>query len=169
MTFNNASKGCLYQFLVSFGIERILALQAKGIYCPKFYHCRMFYHALAPALMIARMEINDNAAFQRKCRDLQDGRDVDLAGFFSKRVNFSCTCLRKISGLCKEEQKKGICVMCGVQKKRTELAKCARCIVVQYCSKECQVADWRRHKEECARIVTGQAKGGMDDICLKIP
>ena len=67
---------------MSFGIERILELQAKGSYGPKFCHCRLFYYALAPALMIARIEISDNATFQRKCLDLQEGRDVELACFF---------------------------------------------------------------------------------------
>jgi SET domain-containing protein len=29
------------------------------------------------------------------------------------------------------------------------LMKCQRCKIAYYCSKECQVADWKRHKRPC--------------------
>ena len=37
------------------------------------------------------------------------------------------------------------------QKAGSELSRCSRCRKAYYCRKECQVADWARHKEECAR------------------
>jgi hypothetical protein len=42
---------------------------------------------------------------------------------------------------------------CGACNKRDcALSLCARCKMVQYCSKECQVKDWKaRHKLQCVR------------------
>jgi hypothetical protein len=30
-------------------------------------------------------------------------------------------------------------------------SQCSRCLRIFYCSKECQVADWRRHKKSCRK------------------
>jgi hypothetical protein len=35
------------------------------------------------------------------------------------------------------------------------LMKCQRCKVAYYCSKECQVADWKSHKKECKALGNG--------------
>jgi hypothetical protein len=32
-----------------------------------------------------------------------------------------------------------------------ECKKCSRCTQVYYCSRECQVADWSRHKPDCKK------------------
>ncbi|KAH8888508.1 hypothetical protein GQ53DRAFT_653959 [Thozetella sp. PMI_491] len=44
-----------------------------------------------------------------------------------------------------------MCRTCGATKGRNggELKKCARCLVVKYCSTECQRKDWRKHRMEC--------------------
>lgn len=44
------------------------------------------------------------------------------------------------------------CRRCGTMEQR--LKKCMSCRSVRYCSKECQRADWERHKMECV-LVTG--------------
>lgn len=42
------------------------------------------------------------------------------------------------------------CFLCD--KKQKDIKKCSRCHNALYCSKECQVSDWDRHKEECVEI-----------------
>jgi len=37
------------------------------------------------------------------------------------------------------------------------LSKCSRCKRVAYCGRECQLADWKRHKLECAELAVGKA------------
>ena len=42
------------------------------------------------------------------------------------------------------------CLMCH-KTDVVRLKKCSRCEVAQYCSKECQRDDWKRHKKECGK------------------
>lgn len=42
---------------------------------------------------------------------------------------------------------------CEYCKKVVPLKRCSRCHVVQYCSRECQTADWNSHKIVCKQIV----------------
>jgi len=46
------------------------------------------------------------------------------------------------------------CDVCG---KRTETT-CRKCWVAWYCSRECQVEAWKKHKKECKRIRKGRKK-----------
>jgi len=39
------------------------------------------------------------------------------------------------------------CRACG--KKGKPLSVCSKCMKVKYCSRECQVQDWKRHKKDC--------------------
>lgn len=40
------------------------------------------------------------------------------------------------------------CSACGSREKKVH--RCSRCRSARYCSKECQRADWAKHKTECA-------------------
>lgn len=37
------------------------------------------------------------------------------------------------------------------------LKKCAKCHETTYCSRDCQKADWKRHKKDCARLASANA------------
>ena len=41
------------------------------------------------------------------------------------------------------------CRVCGVSGFRENLSHCVMCPGVRYCSKDCQEADWTRHKQHC--------------------
>jgi hypothetical protein len=49
------------------------------------------------------------------------------------------------------------CVKIETQIDSTLLMKCQRCKAVYYCSKECQIADWKYHKKTCKVISSGNA------------
>ena len=54
--------------------------------------------------------------------------------------------------------------LCGADARGTKLQCCAACRVVNYCSKACQKADWRRHKAECkprTEVKQLAAEGGV--------
>ena len=86
-----------------------------------------------------------------KWRDLapsiSSGRRDNLK-FFRKRL--SCSCLKeKHLEARKNEHKTGVCYRCKVIKERVVLSVCSRCMIEQYCSRECQLADWPEHKSSC--------------------
>ena len=74
------------------------------------------------------------------------GRDV--LKFFRKRT--SCKCVKRMHLEARKTiPKMAACYYCGVEKERVELSVCSKCMVSDYCSKECQVAHWSDHWEHC--------------------
>jgi hypothetical protein len=51
------------------------------------------------------------------------------------------------------------CSNCLEKKESKALSFCASCGVVRYCGKECQKADWKRHKESCELWMEERKKG----------
>ncbi|KAJ3100925.1 hypothetical protein HDU96_010186 [Phlyctochytrium bullatum] len=48
------------------------------------------------------------------------------------------------------DEQKGLCFHCGLRAEG--MKKCSKCKVVQYCSRECQVEDWKEHKQICGSL-----------------
>ena len=66
----------------------------------------------------------------------------DCLKFYRKRI--SCKCLKKMHlEARKSETKMGICWHCKAERERTTLSVCSKCMIRQYCSRECQIADGR--------------------------
>ena len=81
------------------------------------------------------------------------GRDV--LKFYRKRT--ACSCLKKMHLEARKTQPKtGLCSHCNVVKRRALLMVCSRCRIEQYCSRECQVSDWSKHKCRCDMHVFAQ-------------
>lgn len=56
------------------------------------------------------------------------------------------------------------CNSCGVEANGdVAVSKCSRCKEVSYCSRECQTADWRTHKNVCAKKRTSKPKAPFAD------
>jgi hypothetical protein len=84
--------------------------------------------------------------FQASVRKI--GCDHGLVMFLSKQI--PCSCLEEDKNNAKQAPKKRGCNYCYSEDLKMELKKCSQCEAVKYCSKECQVADWRAgHKKEC--------------------
>ena len=78
--------------------------------------------------------------------------DHTLVKFFRHRI--PCSCLDEKYEEVKSITKMGHCYnpQCKLPKRMTERSNtkhCSRCRCVTYCSRECQVADWSRHKPAC--------------------
>jgi len=78
----------------------------------------------------------------------EQGHNLDsvrkLAKFFSKRQ--PCHCL---DDLAKTAPRTAKCIGCDKSAESTSLMACSACGIVKYCSKECQVQDWPKHKIMC--------------------
>ena len=72
----------------------------------------------------------------------------DVLKFYRKRMN--CSCLKKMHlEARKNKPKMGLCWHCGEEMERVHLYVCSQCTTRQYCSRECQVANWSKHKIDC--------------------
>lgn len=68
--------------------------------------------------------------------------------FYRKRT--TCKCLKKMHLEARKTiPKMGICYGCLKDYERVDLSVCSRCMVMPYCSRECQVADWPKHVSDC--------------------
>jgi len=68
--------------------------------------------------------------------------------FYRKRT--PCKCLKKMHLEARKTMPKlGKCDNCDKEMERVLLSLCSRCMVQQYCSRKCQVADWLRHESRC--------------------
>jgi hypothetical protein len=77
-----------------------------------------------------------------------------LVQFFRKQI--PCSCLDEKYLEVKSVPKTGYCCssQCPLPDRmavRKKMVYCAECRVVNYCSRECQVADWQHHKKECGK------------------
>jgi hypothetical protein len=78
-----------------------------------------------------------------------------LVSFFRKRI--PCKCLDEKYEEVKFITKIGICCneFCTLPDRKVERSKilyCAQCDQVGYCSRACQKADWKEHKEICKAV-----------------
>ena len=82
----------------------------------------------------------------------------DCLKFYRKRT--SCKCLKKIHLEARKTiPKVGFCWHCKDEMERVALSLCSRCMIEQYCSRECQVAAWPKHKEDCDEYVKANRTG----------
>jgi hypothetical protein len=78
-----------------------------------------------------------------------------LVSYFRHRI--PCSCLDEKYEEVKHITKLGVCYnsQCSIPDKRVERSKtkyCSRCRSATYCSRECQVAAWSRHKPYCDKF-----------------
>ena len=84
-----------------------------------------------------------------------------LVKFFRHRI--PCSCLDKMYEEVKHITKISICgnPQCSIPRRKVDRSKtkyCSRCRNVSYCSRECQEADWSRHKATCDEFVAMKAE-----------
>ena len=92
---------------------------------------------------------------QSKMRDIRENVSSglrDALKFYSKRT--PCSCLKSMHQEARRTiPKMGRCYGCKEEKERASLSVCSRCMVIHYCSRECQVTHWHRHEKDCDNLV----------------
>lgn len=66
----------------------------------------------------------------------------------SEKVGTNVTMDEKVAER-RDRKKSTCCVACGNPK---DLKTCSACKQIWYCSRSCQLSDWRNHKDECAEL-----------------
>jgi hypothetical protein len=91
----------------------------------------------------------------QKMMEVIDGDEHTLVQFFRKQI--PCSCLDEKYKEVKSITKMGVCCnddscpLPGNMAIRSKMLQCTRCRNVSYCSKECQEADWPKHKQACGK------------------
>lgn len=76
---------------------------------------------------------------------------------------------REILGLVEEEKRLLACGQCGKAEgaEGAALARCTGCFGVAYCSKKCQVAHWKAHKQPCLELQQRNKVWDQEDALAK--
>jgi len=112
-----------------------------------------------------------NDAFMNKQDQkwIQDMLNLDsrrkLAKFYAKRI--PCNCLDDVKQAARDDRT-GKCNSCWKTAEDASLLNCSACGLVKYCSKECQVEDWSKHKNGCklwrnSKQMAKDTSGNSDD------
>ena len=100
------------------------------------------------ASAIAELEEEMKGQNLLKYRDAIGGCSRSLFKFYMKRM--SCTCLNeKYTKLKATQPKTGQCYYCDKRTDRSKLFACSQCNTVQYCTRECQIAHFEQHINDC--------------------
>jgi hypothetical protein len=90
---------------------------------------------------------------QSQARGQKMSTDREVVLFLSRQI--PCSCLDENKKNAKQIPKTRWCQYCFKEDLKVELMKCSQCKLVGYCSKECQIEDWRRgHKSDCKQIAS---------------
>ena len=150
-------------FLLCKGTQDLLEVESldvqKGAIKSAIF-IRYFEQHIAVELLQARALIK-----WLKIGELYVEDDHTIVKFFRNRI--PCSCLDERYQEVKHITKLGHCWNPGCRipgrsVERSEIEDCSRCRNATYCSRECQEADWSRHKSDCdsdaARIAEFEAE-----------
>ena len=89
----------------------------------------------------------DSEKFEKYLRDIETDRGIINVLF--RETNTFCNCMKPYKEEAKAMDKVGVCLKCRQEFPKMQLKRCSRCLVVQYCSKECLKNNWPTHKYFC--------------------
>eukprot|EP00574_Skeletonema_japonicum_P005283 CAMPEP_0201720144 /NCGR_PEP_ID=MMETSP0593-20130828/5168_1 /ASSEMBLY_ACC=CAM_ASM_000672 /TAXON_ID=267983 /ORGANISM="Skeletonema japonicum, Strain CCMP2506" /LENGTH=269 /DNA_ID=CAMNT_0048210735 /DNA_START=15 /DNA_END=824 /DNA_ORIENTATION=+ len=135
-------------------ISYLLFMGTQAILAGKYNYARgddvfvrYFEQYMAVELQQTQALFRTNKLFETQDADLHT-----LVTFFRKRI--PCSCLEEKYQEVKSISKMGMCFnpQCTLPNgmtKRSKTMYCDGCRSITYCSRECQKADWSRHKNDC--------------------
>ena len=109
-----------------------------------------FFLEVIPTVMLGTKDQLD----WPKIVELMFADERTLVSFFRKRI--PCKCLDETYKNVKSMKKTGLCYNpdCDLPNRKAErstMLQCTQCRIANYCSLECQKADWKKHKEGCVK------------------
>lgn len=153
---NNCTKKLFREIVLSKLTACILRDANKAPNVLEYQPCASTLHYIQLFIMIEVLDKNDprivsKAILEPEKEASEVGCSRDAVRFVHKRN--SCDCLKVIyDELKKTTQRTNKCDVCRVARHHKEIKSCSKCNVGLYCSRECQMADWPRHKEQCKEL-----------------
>eukprot|EP00984_Skeletonema_dohrnii_P021610 scaffold10847_cov72-Skeletonema_dohrnii-CCMP3373.AAC.2 len=152
--WNDAGKmKLLVSYFVSFGTGNVMEGNMESARIAAHYAC--FFEEYIAAVLNNENQASISIQSVKMC-ELFVADEHTLISYLKHRI--PCRCLDEIYKQVKSTKKMGLCFnenCCHPDGmvERSSLLNCTRCRFANYCSRECQVADWPRHKkEECNGI-----------------
>ena len=107
-------------------------------------------------IMAIEVDGSEDVSCLRKIVELFNPDDHTLVSYYRNRT--PCSCLDEKYKEVKSVKKMGLCcnTNCsqpGCRVERSKMFSCTRCGAANYCSVQCQRADWKKHKKICTIIV----------------
>jgi hypothetical protein len=149
--WNNATfRKMAFDIMVAIGVNITLDEDNLGM---NYFHLAAYLGQAIFAL--EQYDGNGDIAIFKAVRvlcDFRGGGPREFIRFFLKRI--SCSCLKAKYSMIKKSLpiRMSECFTCKQSKELRSLMLCERCKSIQYCCKECQVADWSIHKGLCKVI-----------------
>jgi hypothetical protein len=140
--------------LLCIGTMHILEGNSEGARCVAYY--ATYLEQVAGAFHKKYAIMNCSKVLEKLEAD-----EHTVVRFFQRRI--PCSCLDEKYKEVKSITKMGICCNpeCsypGRKVARSKMLYCTRCCAVNYCSSECQAADWPSHRECCNSLVAMKAE-----------
>jgi MYND finger len=155
----------LYQYLISSGTN--LLLKATGN-TEHSYHTIAINYAQAIMQMEAVGSVDENKSAEEvdiSCKIMTEQHvNLDstrnLVRFFSSRIPCHCLDQKKREN----REKLGRCCYKNCEKSALDksLMTCSKCLIIKYCSRDCQVSDWPEHRKLC-RMLANTGKKTADE------
>jgi hypothetical protein len=131
---------------------------SKNLRFARYFAALAYYmeEHIAVRLHKRKATIDATKALELHCAD-----EHTLVQYLRKGI--PCNCLDEKYNEVKSITKMGLCFndQCSIPNgmvKRKSMVYCTRCRKSNYCSRECQVANWPSHKELCDELVERKAK-----------
>ena len=161
--FNDSQKDLFRRIMLASGAQACIHVSSQRDLTKESSPIRA---ALPFVCMMLEIEVRDKydgalsnvtAAEVRKSLDDNIRCPRETVRFFHKRN--SCDCLKELYYKLKEStERTSYCWHCRKVVDIRKLSRCEGCNVAQFCSYECAVAMWPKHKEQCKMFQTKQSK-----------
>jgi len=112
---------------------------------------------IAQAVQAVSTQVKTKEALANKNRHTSVRQALDRFGR-SQRVQRLVDSIRSIFRMSADlelaNEVKHFCRKCGKYISPDNVKRCSKCKRATYCSRDCQVADWKNHKQDCASMTT---------------
>ena len=145
--FNQENQQKLRSLLVNLGTNLLLRDQIDASHLADIVAYSVISLSYPPNNFLLTKSVMTSSKCRNTLRDLESGMPYDCIKFFYRRS--LCKCLKEMYSSEKAKKRYSRCYSCNVEKERSQLFLCSNCLLVYYCSVDCQAIHWPKHQRMC--------------------